>query len=41
VLAATAEEIAAHEAVLDGIEKEARTTAVWRVSTATAESTPA
>jgi DNA polymerase-3 subunit epsilon len=41
VLAATAEEISAHEAVLNGIEKEARTTAVWRMSAATAETTPA
>jgi DNA polymerase III subunit epsilon len=41
VLAATAEEIAAHEAVLDGIEKEARTTAVWRLAAATAATTPA
>jgi DNA polymerase-3 subunit epsilon len=41
VLVATADEIAAHEAVLDGIEKEARATAVWRLGTATAASLPA
>jgi DNA polymerase-3 subunit epsilon len=39
VLVATADEIVAHEAVLDGIEKEARTPPVWRV--AAAATTPA
>ena len=32
VLAAAPEEIAAHEAVLDGIEKEAKTVPVWRTA---------
>jgi len=32
VLPATAQELAAHESVLDGIEKEARTASVWRAA---------
>ena len=34
VLAAAPEEIAAHEAVLDGIEKEAKAVPVWRTAAA-------
>jgi hypothetical protein len=35
VVSATAEEIAAHEAVLAGIEKESKAVSVWRAAPAT------